>query len=65
MKKSQLKDLIKEQIKLILKEEDYDFVRDIKSACGKGNSISDIEEYLMRKLSSHEIQILKQNKVVR
>jgi len=43
----------------------YDFIRDIKSAIGTGNTRSNVEEYLGRELSSYELKALKSARVIR
>ena len=65
MKKSELKQFIKEEIHNTLKEELYDFVRDVKSAIGTGNSPQTVIKYLGRRLSTSEYAVLAKAGVIK
>ena len=50
---------------MVVNEEIYDTVRDIKSAMGTGNSQSSVEDYLGYRLSGELIKALKSARVIR
>jgi hypothetical protein len=54
MKKSDLRNIIKEEIKKVLNEESYDTLRDLKAAGVNPNNKSEVEKYLGRELDDSE-----------
>lgn len=54
MKKSDLKQIIKEEIKKVLSEEAYDTLRDLKAAGINPNNRAEVEKYLGRELDDSE-----------
>ena len=54
MKKSDLRNIIKEEIQKLLNEESYDTLRDLKAAGINPNNREDVEAYLGRTLDDNE-----------
>ena len=65
MKKSELRQIIKEEISNTLNEEIYDLIRDLKSSLGFNNSRRDVEEYLGYTLDNYKLQALKRARIIR
>tara|TARA_Y100000389_G_scaffold163316_1_gene166522 strand:- start:298 stop:495 length:198 start_codon:yes stop_codon:yes gene_type:complete len=65
MKKSELRQIIKEEISNTLNEEMYDLIRDLKSSLGFNNSRRDVEEYLGYTLDNYKLQVLKRARIIR
>tara|TARA_Y100000385_G_scaffold198553_1_gene205582 strand:- start:766 stop:963 length:198 start_codon:yes stop_codon:yes gene_type:complete len=65
MKKSELRQIIKEEISNTLNEEMYEVIRDLKSRLGFNNSRRDVEEYLGYTLDNYKLQVLKRARIIR